>query len=89
MVSGSSAVSSWRSEFAMKKVLLVLLLCGVAVGFYRGWFTLSSHRREENNQVDVSLTVNPDKAREDAAIAKDKTSDLGDRAKDKMKPNHQ
>ena len=69
----------------MKKVLFVLLLCLVGIGFYRGWFAVTSHSRDESNKVDVNLTVDPDKAKEDAEKVKDKTKELGDRARDSAK----
>jgi hypothetical protein len=69
----------------MKKVLFVLLLCLVGLGLYRGWFVLSSHSRDGSNKVDVNLTVDSDKAKEDAEKVKDKTTELGDRARDTVK----
>ena len=69
----------------MKKVLFVLLLVLVGVGFYRGWLALSSHGRDESNKVGVNLTVDPDKAKEDAEKVKDKTKELGDRARETTK----
>ena len=73
----------------MKKVLFVLLLCVVGIGLYRGWFVLTSHSRDESNKVDVNLTVDPDKAKEDAEKVKDKTTELGDRARDTVKQDNQ
>ena len=59
------------------KVVLVLALCVAVVGFYRGWFSLSSHGRDAgSNKINVSLTVDPDKVKEDAEKAKDKTTEL-------------
>jgi hypothetical protein len=49
---------------------LVLMLCMSAVGFYRGWFT---------------FTVNPDQVKDDAEAVKEKTTDLGNQARDKVK----
>ena len=70
----------------MKKVLFVLLLCLVGLGFWRGWLALSSHGGDkESNKVDIHLTVDPDKAKADVEKAKDKTTELGDRAKDTVK----
>ena len=73
----------------MKKLLFVLVLVLVGVGFYRGWFSLSSHGRDESNKVGVNLTVDPDKAKEDAEKVIDKTTELGDRARDSVKQDHQ
>lgn len=59
------------------KVLLVLALCVAVLGFYRGWFSMSSHGRDaESNKINVSLTVDPDKMKDDAGKAKDKTTAL-------------
>ncbi|MEK6642787.1 MAG: hypothetical protein AABZ08_02675 [Planctomycetota bacterium] len=49
---------------------LVLMLCISVVGFYRGWFT---------------FTVDPDKVKKDAETVKEKTTDLGNQARDKVK----
>jgi major membrane immunogen (membrane-anchored lipoprotein) len=84
----------------MKKlffVLMVLVILVVGVGFYRGWFALSSENRDtENNKTDINLTVDRGKVKEDVQEVKDKTGelahkttaeakDLGDRARDKVK----
>jgi len=84
----------------MKKlfvVVTVLVILVVGVGFYRGWFALSSENRDtENNKTDINLTVDRGKVKEDVQEVKDKTGelahkttaeakDLGDRARDKVK----
>jgi hypothetical protein len=58
-------------------VVLVLMLCVVGLGFYRGWFTLSSHSAEAgSNKVDINLTVDRDKVIQDAESVKKKTTEL-------------
>jgi hypothetical protein len=65
----------------MMKVLVVLAICVAALGFYRGWFSLSSRSRDaESNKVNVSLTVDPDKMKEDAEKVEEKTAELTDNA---------
>jgi len=62
-------------------VLLVVLICIVAVGFYRGWFTVSSRNADAgSNKVNVSLTVDKGKMQEDAAMVKNKATELTGRA---------
>lgn len=73
----------------MKKVLFIVLLCLVGIGFYRGWFALSSHRGGESNKVDINLTVDPDKAKADVEKAKEETTDLGGKASDTVKSGSQ
>jgi hypothetical protein len=73
----------------MKMVLFVLLLCLVGLGFWRGWLALSSHGGDgESNKVDINLTVDPDKAKADVEKAKDKTTELGDQARDTVKQDN-
>jgi hypothetical protein len=67
-------------------VLVVLIICVVAVGFYRGWFTLSGPNRDaDGNKVNIGLSVDPAKAKADATQAKDKASELSGQDKDKTK----
>ena len=59
------------------RVLVVLALCVVGFGFYRGWFALSSPSSGTgSNQVNVNLTVDPDKVKADAESVKQKTTEL-------------
>lgn len=62
-------------------VLLVLALCVVALGFYRGWFSMSSRPHDaQSNKIDVGLTVDPDRMKEDTRMVRDKTTELSDKA---------
>ncbi len=57
--------------------LVVLVLCVVALGFYQGWFVLSSRGGgAASNKIDVNLTVDPDKARKDADAVESRVRSL-------------
>jgi hypothetical protein len=75
--SSRSSKTFARREVEMKKLImmaLVLLLCVVAFGFYRGWFSLtSSGPGAGGNKVNISLTVDPDKMKADTKMTKGKT----------------
>ena len=59
----------------------MVVLCVVGLGFYRGWFAVSSHRGgTENNKVNIHMTVDGDKMKEDAEKVKEKTTELTDKA---------
>ena len=65
----------------------MLGVCVVGLGFYRGWFSLSSQSHEAGtNKVNLNLTVDPDKVKEDAAKVKEKTANLGNHAKENVTP---
>jgi preprotein translocase subunit SecF len=79
-----TAGKSRRFEF-MKKlfaVLFLLALLVIALGFYRGWFVLSSRDADEGNKVNVNLAVDKDKMEEDAKAVKKKTTELTDKVTD-------
>jgi hypothetical protein len=53
----------------MKRLLAfmaIVVVVAVSLGFYRGWFTMSTDTGRDTNKVGVNLTVDPDKARDDA-----------------------
>jgi hypothetical protein len=57
--------------------VIVLAVCVVGIGFYRGWFALSQSSPElGNHRVNINLAVDPDKMKEDAAAVKDETKIL-------------
>ena len=57
-------------------LVVVLLACAVAFGFYRGWFTLSSHPDSRSKKVDIELTMDRDKMEQDAQRVKKEAADL-------------
>jgi major membrane immunogen (membrane-anchored lipoprotein) len=64
--------------------LVVLILCVAAIGFGRGWFTLSGPTRDgDGNKVNVELSVDPAKVQADATQVKDKASELSGQDADK------
>jgi cell division protein YceG involved in septum cleavage len=73
----------------MKKlffVLIVLAILVVGLGFYRGWFALSSRSPDtDNNKVDINLTVDRGKVKKDVEEVKDKTKALANKTTEKAK----
>jgi predicted negative regulator of RcsB-dependent stress response len=69
----------------MKALLFVVVLFLVGVvglGFYRGWFGLSTHNT--NHQSNATITVDKDKIQEDEHKAKDEMQGLGQEAKENI-----
>ena len=63
-------------------VVVVLLLVGIAgVGFYRGWFRLSTDNTD--HKPSATITVDKDKIQEDEQKAKEKVQGFGQEAKEK------
>ena len=63
-------------------VVIVLLVAGIAgLGFYRGWFRLSTDNADQ--KPSATITVDKDKIRDDEQIAKEKVHNFGQGAKEK------
>ena len=63
-------------------VLVLLLGCIVVLGFYRGWFQLSTDTA--NQKANATISVDKDKFHADEQKAKDKVQGLGQGAKEKL-----
>ncbi|MFO7901766.1 MAG: hypothetical protein ACQESR_23455 [Planctomycetota bacterium] len=62
-------------------IVVVLLLAGIAgLGFYQGWFRLSSDGSDE--QPSATFTVDKDKFQADEEMATEKIQGLGQEAKE-------
>lgn len=77
----------------MKKlgaVLTLLAILVVGLGFYQGWFALSSPAPEPgSSQVNINLATDPGKMKQDAQAAKDKATELTGGVTDDVKVDGQ
>ncbi len=62
-------------------VAIVLLVVLLGLGFYRGWFQLSTNRTDD--KPSATITVNKGKIRADEKKAKEEMADFGQKAKEK------
>jgi hypothetical protein len=63
-------------------IVLVLVIVGaVAVGYYRDWFKVGA--ANDSKTVNVNVTVDKQKVKEDEAKAKQKLKEVGGRIKEK------
>jgi hypothetical protein len=63
-------------------VVFALLLVGIAgLGFYRGWFSLSTANTD--HKPSATISVDKDKIREDEQSAKEKVHNFGQGVKEK------
>lgn len=64
----------------MKKIgatLVALVMLGIALGFYRGWFVLSKPAAEAgSSKVSINLATDPGLIKQDVQTAKDKATEL-------------
>jgi hypothetical protein len=70
--------------------LVVLAVLVVGVGFYRGWFALSSPAPEPgSSEMNINLATDPGKMKQDVQTAKDKASELTGGVTDDVKVDGQ
>lgn len=48
------------------RLIAVLAVIIVGLGFYRGWFTVTRDREAASHNIDVKLSVDTDKVKHDA-----------------------
>ena len=63
-------------------ILVVLATLVVGIGFYRGWFVISTRGSSSSQKVDVNLTVDQEKMKEDGQKLKDKTKEITGQTQD-------
>lgn len=64
-------------------VLLLLVIGVVGLGFYMGWFRLSSDQTDD--KTNINLTIDEDKFRKDRDRAIEKVQEAGESVKEKTK----
>ncbi len=58
------------------KLLVVLLICLVAIGFYRGWFSLSNASPDkEGDKANINMSVDKGKMKSDVKKAEEKVKE--------------
>ena len=58
-------------------IVIVLAICAVGFGFYRGWFVLSSPSPSEgSNQININLATDKDRMSTDVETVRDKAAEL-------------
>jgi hypothetical protein len=62
-------------------VIVLLVVCVAAFGFYQGWFTMSTDNTDHKSNV--TFSVDQDKFKADEEKAKEKVQDLGHKVKEK------
>jgi len=67
--------------------IVLLAVCVIALGFYLGWFGVSTTRDETGGRTDVNIRVDEKKIESDAQKAKEKVKNAIDKTTEKVKGN--
>jgi hypothetical protein len=75
--------------FSLIRSLVVLVICLVGIGLYRGWFSLANAARDpETHKVNISVSVDADKMKADARKVKTRiTEEVAQRVKQLDEPS--
>lgn len=57
-------------------VVLILIILVVCVGFFRGWFSMTTNNEPLTEKLDVHFQVDRDKMRQDANAVEEKTKSI-------------
>jgi hypothetical protein len=76
-------VAPKRRHFA--GFVVVLLVCLGAVGFYRGWFAISTREETQTHKVDINLQVDTGKIKQDTKKVAEKTKEEATQLSAKVK----
>ena len=72
-----------RSFFTL---LIVLVICGIGLGFYLGWFNISKpNPGAQGDKVNVNVTVDKGKIQSDVKNLEEKAKNAGEKAKEEIK----
>ncbi len=52
-------------------LLVFFTICFAVVGYFRGWYTLTSPHEGDTNKLDFHISLNKDKIRDDAGKVED------------------
>ncbi len=58
------------------KILTIVILGMIVLGFARGWFEVSSRRPVNGKKVDINLTIDTGKVEQDAERVAEKTKGI-------------
>ena len=65
---------------ALASVLIILFIALIAIGFMRGWFALNT-AQSPSGKTDIELSIDPQKARQDAEKVQHRTDEFLDKVK--------
>jgi hypothetical protein len=72
------------------RLAVVLLICLIGIGIYRGWFSLSSSTPDpQGNKVNVNVSVDKGKMKADVKKAKEKVKEEIRELEGKVKANEE
>ena len=67
-------------------IVLILIIAVVCIGFFRGWFSMTTNNEPLTEKLDVHFQVDRDKMKQDANAVQEKTKGFLNSDKDEAPP---
>jgi hypothetical protein len=68
-------VGTYRRSHVLRTLIILIVIAIVGIGVYRQWFVVTTHDRDDDQKVDLKLTVDKAKIEEDTKMAVKKTEE--------------
>jgi hypothetical protein len=78
-------VGVYRRSHILRNLIILIVIAVVGIGVYRQWFTVTTHDRDDDQKVDVKLTVDKAKIEADTKLAVKKTEEEASKLSTKVK----
>jgi hypothetical protein len=78
-------VGVYRRSHVLRTLLILIVVAVVGIGVYRQWFTVTTHDRDDDQKVDLKLTVDKAKIEADTKLAVKKTEEEASKISEKVK----
>jgi hypothetical protein len=74
-----------RRSHHLLGLIIVTAIAILGIGVYRQWFTVTTHDRRDDQKVDIKLTIDTAKIKEDTKMAAEKTEEEASKLSAKIK----
>jgi hypothetical protein len=74
-----------RRSHALWAFVVLIVIAVVGIGVYRQWFTVTTRDRQDDQKVDIKLTVDTAKIKQDTKTAAKKTEEEASKLSAKVK----
>jgi Tfp pilus assembly protein PilX len=78
-------VGVYRRSHVLRTLMILIVVAIVGIGVYRQWFVVTTHDRDDDNKVDLKLTVDKAKIEADTKMAVKKTEEEASKLSTKVK----
>src|SRR5579864_3278285 len=78
-------VGVYRRRHYLRGLIILIVIAILGIGVYRQWFTVTTHDRDDDQKVDLKLTVDKAKIEQDTKMAVKKTEEEAKKFSAKVK----